>query len=102
MSTSVNILATITPKPDQVENTRQQLQTVAAASRQEPGCLRYDVFQGNRDGETTFHIVERYQDRAAVEVHGASQHFQALRERAADLLAKPWEIIFVQDVDVAL
>ena len=102
MSTSINILATLTPKPDQVENTRQQLQTVAAASRQEPGCLRYDVFQGDRDGVTTFHNVERYHDRAAFEAHSTSQHLQTLRERAAELLARPWEIIFVQDVDVTL
>ncbi|GHO46106.1 putative quinol monooxygenase [Ktedonospora formicarum] len=102
MSAFVNIIATLTPKPDQIENTRQQLQELAAASRQDPGCLRYDVFQGNQAGVTTFYIVERYQDRTTFEAHGASQHFQTFRKRAADLLAKPFEIVFVEDVDVKL
>ncbi|AQT81024.1 hypothetical protein B1R94_19825 [Mycolicibacterium litorale] len=46
-------------------------------SRAEPGCLGYDVMQGI-DEPTTLVLVERYADRAALDAHLNSEHYQGL------------------------
>ena len=45
------------------------------ATREEPGCIYYDLVQDASD-ENVFYFVEKYQDDAAVEAHKASVHFQ--------------------------
>ena len=45
------------------------------ATREEPGCLYYDLVQDVSD-DKTFYFVEKYQDEAAVEAHKNSEHFQ--------------------------
>ncbi len=72
------------------------LRKLAAASRQEPGCVTYipHCVQGDPD---TVLIYEQYKDEAAAEAHRQSEHFkkyavgalyQKMRERAReDLIA---------------
>jgi quinol monooxygenase YgiN len=44
------------------------------ASRQEPGCLGYQVHR-HRTEPRRFFIYEQYKDDAALEAHRASSHF---------------------------
>jgi autoinducer 2-degrading protein len=53
------------------------LRRMTALSRAEPGCLQYDVYRVPEDANRFF-LVERYDDEAALEAHGASPHFQKL------------------------
>ncbi|MCV7424790.1 antibiotic biosynthesis monooxygenase [Mycobacterium yunnanensis] len=43
----------------------------------EPGCLGYEALQ-DADDPTRLVLVERYRDRAALEAHLASPHYQEL------------------------
>jgi quinol monooxygenase YgiN len=45
------------------------------ASRQEAGCLMYIVHR-HQDDARTFFIYEQYRDKAALEAHRSSPHFQ--------------------------
>ena len=45
------------------------------ATREEPGCLYYDLVQDVSDNKV-FYFVEKYQDETAVEAHKASEHFR--------------------------
>ena len=45
------------------------------ATREEPGCLYYDLVQDAAD-EQVFFFVEKYTDEAAVTAHMESVHFQ--------------------------
>ena len=45
------------------------------ATREEPGCVYYDLVQDAAD-EKVFFFVEKYLDEAAVEAHKNSEHFQ--------------------------
>jgi quinol monooxygenase YgiN len=49
----------------------------------EPECHRFDVAVGE-DGPETVFLYELYTDRAAFDVHLASQHFKAFDARVAD------------------
>jgi quinol monooxygenase YgiN len=59
---------------DEVVATMKEL---AAATRQEPGCVHYIPVQDPEDPRN-FLFYEQYVDEAAFEAHGASEHFQRL------------------------
>lgn len=60
----------------------------AAASLQEPGCVRFDVIQETVD-PAHFEFVEIYRDSAAHAAHRESPHYNAWTERTADMFAEP-------------
>ena len=53
------------------------MRELAEATRQEPGCIHYIPVQNNEDPRN-FIFYEQYTDQAALEEHGASEHFQRL------------------------
>ena len=57
---------------------------MVAASRAETGCIAYAYAQDLFD-PTLIHIVERWQDRAALAAHLAMPHLAAWRALFADL-----------------
>ncbi len=59
----------------------------AAATREEPGCLRFDVLEAERE-PGTFTLVEHYRDRAAFEVHQGTPHLAAWREASSGLIER--------------
>jgi quinol monooxygenase YgiN len=74
----------------------EALRRLAAASRQEPGCMTYIPHYVEGDPDTVL-IYEQYKDGAAAEAHRNSHHFkkyavgalyQKMRERTReDLIA---------------
>jgi quinol monooxygenase YgiN len=52
------------------------LEKLAPRSREEPGCRFYQAYRDPAEPRI-FHIFEIYDDEAAVEAHGASDHFHA-------------------------
>ena len=53
------------------------MRELAEASRGEPGCVHYIPVQ-DPENRRSFLIYEQYDDTAAFEEHGASEHFQRL------------------------
>lgn len=65
----------------------------------EPGCVGYEIFQ-SVDGPTQLVLVERYVDRAALDAHTRSAHYQELvAERIRPLLTDR-QVHFLEAVDV--
>ncbi len=72
----------------------ESLRLLAAASRQEPGCVNYIPHQLEDDPDTVV-IYEQYVDAKALAAHRESQHFkqhavggiyQKMRERSVENL----------------
>jgi quinol monooxygenase YgiN len=70
----------------------ETLRVLAAASRQEPGCVSYIPHQLEDDPDTVL-IYEQYTDGQALDAHKASDHFkrhavaglyQKMRERSVE------------------
>jgi quinol monooxygenase YgiN len=59
---------------EHLEQVRDQLRGITAASRKEPGCVSY-VAHFVEDDPTTVLIYEQYVDEAALEAHRATPHF---------------------------
>jgi (4S)-4-hydroxy-5-phosphonooxypentane-2,3-dione isomerase len=62
-------------EPDRLGEFMIMIEQNAIKSRQEPGCMRFDVLRSD-DSETTFFFYEVYQNVAAVEEHKKQEHYQ--------------------------
>ena len=98
---SIFVFAAVTPKAEHLEAAEAILREAVAASRQEPGCLRYDLFKSVQ-GEPCFQFFEAYTDQAALAAHAQSAHFQTLKEKITPLLAQPLAISITSAVDAAV
>jgi quinol monooxygenase YgiN len=86
------VIATIMARPDAVTDLRQALGTLVQATRQEPGCLRYDLLQ-NRENPVHFVMNETWEDEAALTAHQQTVHLRDYAGYAAPLLAEPMSVL---------
>ncbi|CAA9521765.1 MAG: hypothetical protein AVDCRST_MAG91-2244 [uncultured Sphingomonadaceae bacterium] len=97
---SVKVVAFVTVKPGKDEAFVAAAGPCIAASRAEPGVLRYDLWRED-DGERRFVFDELYLDDDAVQAHMASDHFKAFGMAARDLVAARPSITVAHAVEVA-
>ena len=57
------------------ERVREALRKLSGPSRGEPGCRSYKALESLEDAGV-FLIYEEYDDEAAYEAHGSSEHFR--------------------------
>ena len=75
---AINVILEI--HPERVAEFLELMCANAAASRQEPGCLRFEISR-QFDKANVFSLAELYRDEAAVEAHYATEY--VARWRAA-------------------
>ena len=69
----LHVVATIPAKPDAIDAIRSALQAMMRATRDEEGCLAYDLFE-SAAAPGTFVTVERWTDQAALDAHLQTPH----------------------------
>ncbi len=74
--------------PEQVEAFHAATDLNAAASRREPGVVRFDVLS-DRSDPTHVVLVEVYRDEAAARAHKDTAHYATWREAVAPMMAVP-------------
>jgi quinol monooxygenase YgiN len=82
------VIAQLKARPEKVEDARAVLASTAASTRQESGCLQYDLHVSVED-PTSFALYERWRDKAALDAHFKMPYVQALFGRVAELLVAP-------------
>jgi quinol monooxygenase YgiN len=70
----ISFTVRMTFRTDDREEIATILRELAAASRQEPGCVSYIPHRVESDPDTIV-IYEQYRDQAALDAHRASSHF---------------------------
>jgi quinol monooxygenase YgiN len=85
---SVVVVATITPKPDEVEAVREAILAAVPKVHAEPGCERYAVHEGTGQ----FVMVERWESAEALKVHGAAEALTTLGGQLAGKLDGPLDV----------
>ncbi len=75
-------------KPDAVDAFRAATLPNGAASRKEPGVVRFDVVQDLED-PTRFVLVEVYRGEAGAAAHKETAHYRTWRDAVAPLMAEP-------------
>jgi (4S)-4-hydroxy-5-phosphonooxypentane-2,3-dione isomerase len=74
--------------PEQLDAFLAATQENAAASREEPGIVRFDVLSDRAD-PTHVLLVEVYRDEAAAAAHKDTAHYQRWRDTVAAMMARP-------------
>jgi quinol monooxygenase YgiN len=92
------LVAKWTAKSGEEDGVRNCLERLAGPSRDEPGCRFYQPCQ-DPQSPGTFLIFEIYDDEAAYEAHGASQHFQEIGAGEAFPLLESRERSFYETLD---
>lgn len=85
--TTVRVVARLTAFPEKVEEARALLTSLLAPTRQEAGCIQYELLQNQAD-PTDFTFVEEWESHAALDTHLASAHIQAAIARVPELIAE--------------
>lgn len=78
-------------KADKVKEFVAAAKTVISASRAEPGCISYTLYQDPYD-QTVFFFFEEWKDQAAIDAHFSTPHFNAFGGKLQDMAAGPASI----------
>jgi quinol monooxygenase YgiN len=71
---SVVVVATITPKPEHVDEVRQAVLETVPKVHEEPGCERYAL----HEGRGVLIMVEQWESPEALATHGKAEALTAL------------------------
>jgi quinol monooxygenase YgiN len=85
---SVVVVATITPKPDQVEAVREAILAAVPKVHAEPGCELYALHEGRGH----FVMVERWASPEALKAHGTAEALTTLGGQLEGLLDGPLDV----------
>ena len=90
-SKTLTVVATMKAEPGQDAALRQELLNLIPTTRQEPGCLNYDLHSavGHPD-HFLFH--ENWTSKQHLDDHLARPHLQAFLAKAGELLSDPPQI----------
>lgn len=72
----ITVVAKITAKKESVESVKAELLKMVAPTREEDGCINYDLHQDN-DDPAVFVFYENWASAACLEKHMNSEHFKA-------------------------
>jgi quinol monooxygenase YgiN len=68
-------------------------QTVAAASREEPGCISYRLYE-DTERENEFVFVEEWESDAALKTHFATPHIRDFMQAIPATISAPPDVKF--------
>lgn len=82
----LQVVATITAKPGSEAVVRDALTELTTATRTEPGCLAYELFESTADG-TVFVTIETWQAQSDLDAHMETPHLEQAFATAGEHLA---------------
>ena len=85
------LIARLKVKPDKIEQTKSAALAIVADSRNEAGCINYDIHQSIED-ETVFCWHETWVNKAAIDEHFATPFFQEFFAVVGEVAAEPPQI----------
>lgn len=83
---TVRVVARVVALPDKVEELKAVLLALVEPTRQEAGCVQYELLQNSSD-PTDFTFVETWASDEELDRHLVSTHLQEAFERVEGLLA---------------
>jgi quinol monooxygenase YgiN len=89
----VHAVAHLQARPDKTEELHAQLTSLLEPTRQESGCIRFELLE-KRETPTEFAIVSEWRGEQAVQDHLGTSHAQLALSRLPELLAAPMDLRF--------
>ena len=94
-TTTVWVVARVVSLPDKIEEVKSILTTLTQLTRQEKGCIVYNVLQ-NKNDPTDFTTVEEWENQASLDIHLSSTHLKQAQSQLNSLIALEPSISFYQ------
>ena len=85
MKKSIRVIARITVKPGTEDRVKSVLSNLVEPTRQEAGCLHYELLQNDKDSRE-FVLLEEWSDRSALDSHTAASHTKGAESEVGDWL----------------
>lgn len=89
----IHLTAAFHAKKEHISELKQALEAMLEPTRNEPGCVRYQLFQDKND-PCQFLFQEQFSDQHAFDEHCNTEHFQHLLGKIDGLLASEPNITF--------
>ncbi|MGR5232605.1 putative quinol monooxygenase [Vibrio sp. WZ-1] len=93
----IHLTAAFHAKPEHALQLKQALEAMLEPTRNEAGCLRYQLFQDKNDS-TQFLFQEQFADQAAFDQHCKTEHFQTLLASLDGLLLSEPKLTFYEEL----
>ena len=94
---SVTVVARVRAKEGKEGTVRQELATLIAPTRSEPGCVTYNLHQG-ADNKALFMVYESWASKNDLDEHLKKPYLKAFLKKANELLAEPVEITLWEQI----
>jgi quinol monooxygenase YgiN len=78
-------------KEDKVDETIKLFGQLVEATRKEEGCIKYELYQDEKDA-TILAIIEEWESKEALAKHTTSEHFTRIVPMIAELTSKDSEM----------
>ena len=88
---TLRVVARLVAFPDKVAELKSLLLSIIEPTRQEAGCIKYELLQNQVD-PTDFTFVEEWESAALLEQHLASTHIQTAVQQLEGLAVGPPDI----------
>jgi quinol monooxygenase YgiN len=95
MEKKVSVLARVKAREGMENRVRRACLELVAPSREDKGCISYDLHQST-DDRGLFFFVESWVSKKDIENHLGTPHCAAFDEKVNTLLAEPEEITFME------
>ncbi len=92
---AIILTAMVKAKPGQEEAVKEALVSLVKATRQEPGCLCYNLHQSKSD-PTNFMFYEQWANQEAVDAHGKTPHMKAIGGKLKGKTDKGGGVVFYE------
>ena len=93
-----HLFARFHAQPGREADVERALLDVVGPTRDEPGCLKIQVYRSTRD-EAEFYRHSHWMDEAAFEHHGTLAHTRRFVERMAGLIDHPFKVTLAREID---
>ena len=92
------VIAELHARAGQEEELEQVLRKMIAPTREEAGCIRYELNKSLSD-PAVFVFYERWRDQAALDEHLKTPHMSVLHPRAGELQDVPAKVFIGELLD---
>ena len=93
----ITVLAILRARAGKADQVKEVLESLIGPTRQEAGCITYDLHQGYEDKDL-FMFYENWSSHDAWDKHMQTEHLLSFRAQAGELLAEEpvvtvWEMV---------
>lgn len=88
---TVRVVARVIALPEKVEELKAALRELIEPTRQEAGCIQYELLQ-NQSDPTDFNFVEEWNSNDAINAHLDSAHIEVIDSKLDGLVAAELDI----------